>query len=81
MLVEPRDREFLDANVGNKEMDDAAAERVRDIITRSGALNATRSLVDELREKALAALVGIEVGAEAADALRDLAVEATLRDS
>jgi geranylgeranyl diphosphate synthase type I len=80
-LAGPDDRSFVDASIGNEALDDAGAERVRDIMKRSGALDATRKLVDQLRNEAIAALEAADIGAESLLVLRELAVEATVRDA
>jgi geranylgeranyl diphosphate synthase type I len=80
-LASAEERAFLDEHVGRPDLDGESAERVRGIMRSSGALDSTRVLVTSLREKAIGALDGAPIPAPAAAALRELAVEATVRDA
>jgi geranylgeranyl diphosphate synthase type I len=72
-------REFLDAAVGDRSLSAKDAERVREIITSSGALAATDALIAELTTTAKAAIDPSILGAEASEALLALADEVTQR--
>jgi geranylgeranyl diphosphate synthase type I len=75
-----RQRRFLEEKVGDPELGPQDADRVRELIATCGALDATRQLMAELSEQALGALDKV-TDARAADALRELAGEATARDA
>lgn len=74
------DRRFLEEMVGDPELSPEDGDRVREIITSCGALDATLSLVGQLTETAVAGLDGV-VDARAVEPLRELADEATARDA
>jgi geranylgeranyl diphosphate synthase type I len=80
-LASAEERAFVDEHVGERDLDDAGAERVREIMRSSGAVDQTRALVASLREDALRALESAPIDAESAHALRELAFEATERDA
>jgi len=80
-LASADDRAFVDAHVGRPDLDERSAGRVREIIRSSGALDETQALVTSLRDDALRALDSVPLVEAAADALRSLAVEATVRDA
>jgi len=80
-LASADDRAFVDAHVGNKDLDEDAAERVRDVMRSSGALDETRALVESLKDEAVRALDSAGIQADADAALRQLAVEAAVRDA
>lgn len=79
-LADAQDRSFLDATVGNA-LEPEAADVVREIMVRSGALESTRSLAASLADEAIAALAPGDLPTDAVDALHQLAAEATLRDA
>lgn len=79
-LAEANDRAALDELIGCSDLDAPGAETVRGIMRRCGALDATRSLVVRLRTEALDALDKARLPDNAAAALRELAIEATIRD-
>ena len=80
-LAAPEDRAVLDRCVGDPALDVDAADEVRAIMKRTGALEETRALVVGLKDEALRALDRAAIAPDAADALREIAVEATIRDS
>lgn len=74
------DRAFVDEHVGSARLDDDAADRVRQIMSTCGALDATRELVRTLCDDALTALDRAAFDRESTAALRDLAFEAAQRE-
>jgi geranylgeranyl diphosphate synthase type I len=80
-LASPEELRVLDECVGTKDLPAAGAERVREIMTSTGALDATRKLALTLKDDALAALDDGPIDGTAVSALRELAVEATVRDA
>jgi geranylgeranyl diphosphate synthase type I len=80
-LATPAQRAVVDECVGNRDISPEGAETVREIMLSSGALEATRKLALILKDDALAALDTSVINDAAADALRELAVEATIRDA
>jgi geranylgeranyl diphosphate synthase type I len=79
-MGEAAEVEFLDANLGRRDLDAAGVERLRDVLRRSGALDATLKLIDELHGRALDALDDAGFEAEVTAALTELASAATARD-
>jgi geranylgeranyl diphosphate synthase type I len=81
----PHDRAALRAGLGDPGLDTGGVTRLREIITRTGALARTERRITELTEAALAALAAARVDPaadldpEAADVLTDLATAATRR--
>jgi geranylgeranyl diphosphate synthase type I len=71
--------EVLSAHVGDPSLTAADAERVREVIVATGALEDTNRLVDELTSRAIAALDDAPIAVEAQLALLALADEATTR--
>ena len=71
----------IERYVGAKDLDAAEAERVREVMTRCGALDETRGLVTSLTGQAITALESADIDPQVMTALRDLAVEATVRDT
>lgn len=70
-------RNLIEAALGDPDVDEAHADRVRDVIVASGALGFVESLVAGLHEEALAAVSGLPEPAR--DALEQLAGLATFR--
>jgi len=77
----PHERRLLDQVVGDSDLSSEDAERVRTIMTTSGALDATDALIDELAEHAHEALQFDGLEASARTALAELADAATVRDA
>jgi len=75
----PAARSALVAGLGDRDLDEAGLARLRDIITATGALERTERRIAELTEAALAALRSVNLPAEAAEVLTDLAAAATAR--
>jgi geranylgeranyl diphosphate synthase type I len=75
------ERRLLDQLVGNADLDPGEAQRVRDLITSTGALDETNALIDDLCTQAHAALAYDGLDARAVTALTDLASAATTRDA
>lgn len=69
----------LDRTVGDPEMSEDDADRIRAVITETGALRATEDLIDELTTQAKRAIDVDLVGAKASQALHELADEVTHR--
>jgi len=67
------DRELLARSLGNPLLDEAAVMRVREVILRSGALEATEARIEQLTASALAALDAVELAEGAGTVLRELA--------
>lgn len=80
-LADRSQRVWLDRAVGNRDLSARDAERVREVIVSTGALDATNALVDELTERAKSAIDAAVVGEAAATALLALANEVTQRRS
>jgi len=81
-LAEPADRELISRGLGNGAMDDAELARLRETITRTGALARTEQRITELTGQARTALGGEAAAAlepEATAVLADLASAATQR--
>lgn len=74
-LAVPADRRFLDEHVGRPDLSGPEAEEVRRILDASGALEATRALVDDLVAEGTGALEGSVLTPGVAAALRGLAEE------
>ncbi|MFY1637383.1 polyprenyl synthetase family protein [Solwaraspora sp. WMMB335] len=72
-------RALLDARLGDPTLDETGIDQVREVIVASGALAATEARIADLTERALAALVPVDIEPEARQVLRDLAVAATTR--
>ena len=69
----------LAAGLGDPHLDEVGVDRLREIITKTGALARTERRIHELTEAALAALAGADLDAEGAAVLADLAAAATRR--
>ena len=73
-MCSPRDREVLDAVVGNPDTDEVDAQRAREIIVGSGALEGVEQMLAEHLARARQAIEGMpEVARSALDELADLA--------
>ena len=78
-LADARQRSFLDATIGDRQLSAEEAQRVRDVIASTGALEATNALIDELVATAKSRIKPDVVGREAAEELTALADEVTQR--
>jgi len=76
----PSDRHVLLADLGDATMDAERLDRLREIIERVGALDATERRIDALTSEALDALGTVNLAAHATEALTALATAATTRD-
>lgn len=74
-LAGPSDRRFLDEHVGRPDLPGPEAEEIRRILDASGALEATRSLVDDLVADGSRALDGSILTPASVAALRELTEE------
>jgi geranylgeranyl diphosphate synthase, type I len=77
--ADPGQREVLAGLLGDPALDDAGVDRLREVITATGALARTERRIAELTETALAALGAAPLEPEAAGVLADLAAAATRR--
>jgi geranylgeranyl diphosphate synthase type I len=77
--ADPVGRAALLAGLGDPELDEARVAQLREIIAGTGALARTERRIGELMAQALAALATVELDAEAAGVLVDLARVATQR--
>jgi geranylgeranyl diphosphate synthase type I len=75
----PADREALRRGLGDPHLDGAGVTRLRQIIEETGALSRAERRIDELTNRALAALDGVCLDGGAAEVLRELAEVATRR--
>jgi geranylgeranyl diphosphate synthase type I len=75
------ERRLLDQLVGNSDLDPDDAQRVRDLIVSSGALDATDALIEALADEARTALRSPALAAHAVVSLEALADAATARDA
>ena len=75
----PADRDTLLAALGDPRLDEAGVDRLRDVITATGALARTEERITELTDRALTALAATAVEPEARAVLLDLAAAATRR--
>jgi geranylgeranyl diphosphate synthase type I len=73
------ERAELTARLGDRGLDAAGVERLREIITGTGALRRTEERIEQLTVSALAALSGVDLDAEAREVLTELAEAATHR--
>ena len=71
-------RELLRATLGSPDVDEATAQRCRDVITQSGALASVEAAIDTGIDRALDALTVLD--AATCEALTDLALFAAYRD-
>lgn len=72
-------RALLRAGLGDADLAPAGVDRLRELITTSGALARTEQLIVTLTDTALAALTTVDLDTEARQALVDLAIAATRR--
>jgi geranylgeranyl diphosphate synthase type I len=77
--ADPAARAALAAGLGDPELDVPGVERLRKIITATGALTRTEQRIDELVRIALSALATVPLDPEAATVLTELATAATSR--
>lgn len=75
------DQAELTARLGSSDLDEAGVARLREIITRSGALAHTESRIEELFDTALTALARTPVQPDAAQVLRQLGEAAVHRST
>ncbi|MGH8833595.1 MAG: polyprenyl synthetase family protein [Actinomycetes bacterium] len=72
-------RDVLDRGLGDRSLGPDGIDRLRAILTRTGAVAEVEQMIEMRTEQALAALDGSAIEPEAADALSGLAVAATDR--
>ncbi|HEX2499130.1 MAG TPA: polyprenyl synthetase family protein, partial [Actinomycetes bacterium] len=72
-------RDALDRGLGDRSLGPDGIDRLRAILTRTGAVAEVEQMIEMRTEQALAALDGSAIEPEAADALSGLAVAATDR--
>ncbi|SCG38022.1 polyprenyl synthetase family protein [Micromonospora halophytica] len=72
-------RELLLSRLGDPELDEDGVARLRELITRCGALARTEQRIVTLTDAALAALTTVDLDTEARQSLVDLAIAATRR--
>ena len=75
------DRELLSRSLGDPALDDVAVVRVREVIARSGALEATEARIEALTAAAMAALDTVELADGAGTVLRELAEVSVYRNT
>jgi geranylgeranyl diphosphate synthase type I len=80
-LATPEQRKVLERHLGDRDVSSADADRVREVIASSGALEQTNRLIDELTANALSALDNDLLDPQAIEALRALAQAATTRQT
>lgn len=78
--ADERDREVLARLLGDPALDEAGVARLRDIITRTGALERTEARITELAAAALGTLGTADLDPEAVAVLTALTSAATRRD-
>jgi geranylgeranyl diphosphate synthase, type I len=71
--AEPRDAAILNAGLGKRDLADAEAEKMRDVLVRSGAVESCRRDAERLRAEAVQALEGAPLPASFAQVLREIA--------
>ena len=76
----PAERAVLAEHLGDPALDDAGVARLREIITRTGALARTEARIAELADTALAALATVDLDPQGAAVLTALASAATRRE-
>jgi len=79
-LATASQRDEIDKWVGNPELTNEDADRIREVITVSGALESTNELIADLAEQATKALANGNLNPDAEKELRDLAERATIRN-
>jgi geranylgeranyl diphosphate synthase, type I len=75
----PAQRDLLERTLGDRLLDDQGVDALRAVLVETGALAAVEELIERLTVEALRTLDGRDVAAQARDALRELAVAATVR--
>ncbi|MEA5456874.1 polyprenyl synthetase family protein [Sinomonas sp. JGH33] len=70
---------LLERSLGQQELGDDDVERLRDVISSSGALDATENLIDGLSERAFEALDALRLPDDIRGALRSLGLSAVQR--
>ncbi|MFD5110547.1 polyprenyl synthetase family protein [Streptomyces cinereoruber] len=80
-LASAAGRRLLSGSAGNRDLTDADVRRVRDVIEESGARRRVEKMITDLCDAALAVLGGTPFPAPAAEALRQIAGMATVRQS
>ena len=78
--ADPREAAELQALLGNADLDESQIDRIRVIITGSGARERVESMIDSGLQKALAVLDRLPLRSDGRRALRSLAVAAVRRD-
>jgi geranylgeranyl diphosphate synthase, type I len=78
-LVSEEERRFIEDRIGGRDLTTEDAGRIRSLIEGSGALASTLELIEELTERAKAAVDPTSVPGEAAEMLRDMADGLALR--
>ena len=77
--AEPRDAAILRAGLGKPDLTDADAERMREVLVRSGAVDSCRRDAERLRDEAVRALDGAPVPASVLQSLKAVAEYAVRR--
>jgi len=75
----PEERRFLDASLGKRDLSPRDVDRLRRLLTDTGALEETNALIEQLTREALVAAEAFPP--EVAEALIDLARDAAVRQS
>lgn len=73
------DRAALTAGLGDPALDEVGVARLREVIVGTGALQRTEQRIEELHDRAVAALAEAEIEQEAAEVLTKLAAAASRR--
>ncbi|MFF7730935.1 polyprenyl synthetase family protein [Streptomyces sp. NPDC008001] len=79
--ADPRQRTLLHAALGDPDLDERTAARVRDILTTTGARATVEELIRDRQRQALTALADLPAPPPARHALYDVALAATTRRS
>ncbi|MFN8096709.1 MAG: polyprenyl synthetase family protein [Dermatophilaceae bacterium] len=77
----PADRAYAEAHLGRPDLDDAAIDRLRELITASGAVAVVEADIASRAARARAALSGTDIDPAAAAALDDLVDLSTARSA
>ncbi|MFI6504765.1 polyprenyl synthetase family protein [Nonomuraea typhae] len=80
-LADTKQIELLNRLLGNPELDESGAERVRELLVDTGALKHVEDMIRRRREEGLAALEAAPFRPEAVAALREIAYATTERVS
>jgi geranylgeranyl diphosphate synthase, type I len=78
--ADQRQRTVIEGRLGNRSVDNEGLDDLRNVLAETGALAEVERLIGDLTGRALEALEGSAVDAEAREALRELAVAATVRE-